>query len=282
MQRRLIHAVHLAQPHPHIVATPRRQVLAHVIGPNRQLAMAPIDQHRQLDRRRPPVVDQRVQRRPNRASGEEHVVDQHDHRAVDIAGNAAGQNPRRAAPRQIVAVEAVVDRPRRNSPPVDRLNRDRQPLRQRHPARLHPHQHQRLRRRMPLNDLVRDPRQRPAHPRLIQHRPGRDAPQLSLRAVLRPEAARRRRAHRAPRTTAERQRGSCPKRSWRRAARQRAIIRRPSRPLGTGLKSNRRALSLAAHPRCAPPRFCHQRYARRPPPSCISGGSRLGMPSSIG
>ena len=57
------------------------QVLAHVVGPDRQLAVAPVDHHRQLHRPGPAVVAEGVEGGPDGAPGEQHVVDQHDGRA---------------------------------------------------------------------------------------------------------------------------------------------------------------------------------------------------------
>ena len=45
-----------------------RHVLADVVGPDRQLAMAAVDEHGQADRLGPPEVDQRVHRGPDRAT----------------------------------------------------------------------------------------------------------------------------------------------------------------------------------------------------------------------
>ena len=59
----------------------RRQVLADVVGPDRQLAMAAVDDDGELHGVRPAVVVERVERGAHRAAGEEHVVDQHDGRA---------------------------------------------------------------------------------------------------------------------------------------------------------------------------------------------------------
>ena len=60
-----------------------RQVLADVVGPDRQLAMAAVDDDRQLHRARPPVVVQRLERGADGAAGEQHVVDEHHGRAVE-------------------------------------------------------------------------------------------------------------------------------------------------------------------------------------------------------
>ena len=50
-------------------------------------AMAAVDHDRQLHRTRSAVAVHRVERGPDRASGEEHVIDEHDDRAVDIFGD---------------------------------------------------------------------------------------------------------------------------------------------------------------------------------------------------
>ena len=56
----------------------RREILADVVGANRQLAVAAVDQHRQLHGAGPAPVGQRVERGADGATGEEDVVDQYD------------------------------------------------------------------------------------------------------------------------------------------------------------------------------------------------------------
>ena len=59
-------------------ATLRRQVLADEVGPDRQLAVAPVDEHRELHRAGPTELGERVERGADRPPGEEHVVDEDD------------------------------------------------------------------------------------------------------------------------------------------------------------------------------------------------------------
>ena len=66
------------------------EVLAHEVGADGELAVAAVDEDGELDRSRPPDVVERVERRPNRASAEEDVVDEHHDRAVDPAGGDVG------------------------------------------------------------------------------------------------------------------------------------------------------------------------------------------------
>ena len=66
VEQHFVLAVDLLQPHLHALLQRRRQVLADVVGLDRQLAVAAVDEHDQLDRARPAEVDQRVERRADR------------------------------------------------------------------------------------------------------------------------------------------------------------------------------------------------------------------------
>ena len=76
--RDLVHAVELAHPHVDVLGGRGRQVLADVVGADRQLAVAAVDQHRQLHPLGAAVGEQRLDRGPHGAPGVEHVVDDHD------------------------------------------------------------------------------------------------------------------------------------------------------------------------------------------------------------
>src|SRR5205823_2102915 len=65
-----------------------------VIGLDRQFAPAAVDQHRELDTCRPPEIEQFVDRSADAATGEQHVIHQHDRRAIDVELELA---PARAA-----------------------------------------------------------------------------------------------------------------------------------------------------------------------------------------
>ncbi len=74
--------VQLLDPDVDPLAARGRQVLAHVVGADRQLAMAAVDEHRELHPLRAPVVEQRVDRRPHGAAREQDVVDEDDVRPL--------------------------------------------------------------------------------------------------------------------------------------------------------------------------------------------------------
>src|SRR2546428_5268338 len=79
------------------------------IGVDGQLAMPAIDQHRQHDRARTPEIDQRVERRANRAAGIENIVDQHHDFVVDRLGELCRlHRPFPPDPPQIVAIAGDV------------------------------------------------------------------------------------------------------------------------------------------------------------------------------
>ena len=82
-------AVHLLEQDVHHLRPGSRDVLADVVGADGQLAVSAVDEHRQLDDPRPAVLGQRVKRRPNRAAGEQHVVDEDDDRVVETGGGKA-------------------------------------------------------------------------------------------------------------------------------------------------------------------------------------------------
>src|SRR5690606_40395247 len=66
-----------------LLVAPGGQVLAHEVGPDRQLPVPAVDHDRELHGPRPPVAVDGVEGRPDRAAGEDDVVDQHDHRSEE-------------------------------------------------------------------------------------------------------------------------------------------------------------------------------------------------------
>src|SRR5947199_5732499 len=106
----LVHAVRLGEPDLHLLAAGGGEVLAHVVRTDGKLAMAPVDQHREVDGLGPAEVDQRVHRGKHRTAGEEHVVDEQDAAAIDGERDVGPLHDRVLdAAIQIVAVERDVD-----------------------------------------------------------------------------------------------------------------------------------------------------------------------------
>jgi hypothetical protein len=67
--------VDLGEQDMHHLALRGGQVLPDVVGADRELAVAAVDQDRELDRARPPEVVQGIERGAHRPAREQHVVD---------------------------------------------------------------------------------------------------------------------------------------------------------------------------------------------------------------
>jgi hypothetical protein len=68
--------VDLDELHPHVLALRGREVLADVVGSDRKLAVASVDEDGELDAGRAAVFEERVDRGADRAARIEHVVDE--------------------------------------------------------------------------------------------------------------------------------------------------------------------------------------------------------------
>ena len=86
-------------------------VLADVVGPDRDLAVAAIDEDRQADGLRPAEVDEGIHRRPDRPARVQDVVDEDDGRAVQVERQVGALDDRLLGDqREVVAVERDVER----------------------------------------------------------------------------------------------------------------------------------------------------------------------------
>src|SRR5207249_4464592 len=85
----------LAEPDGHALAPGGREVLADVVGANRQLAVAAVDQDRELDRPRPPEVDDGVEGSADGTAREEDVVHQDDGLVLDRERDVGPADDRR-------------------------------------------------------------------------------------------------------------------------------------------------------------------------------------------
>src|SRR5579864_8743547 len=95
-----------------------RERSADVLRSDGKLALAAVDQHRELDLPRSPVIEQFVHRRAHRAPRVEHVVDHHDVPAADFERNLRRLHLVMQSSRvEIVAVERDVERAHRRLEP---------------------------------------------------------------------------------------------------------------------------------------------------------------------
>ena len=102
-------AVDFLQQHPHRLPLAGREVLTDVISADRKLAMAAINQDRELDRPWPAEVGEGIEGRPDGPSRIENVVDEDDDLVVHAAGQFGATHRPDAPKAKIVAVHRGVE-----------------------------------------------------------------------------------------------------------------------------------------------------------------------------
>src|SRR5918999_978944 len=104
----LIDLVDLDELHLHALAARRREVLPDVVGADRELAMPAVREDRELDARRTAVVEERLDRRPDRAAGVEDVVDQDARPPLEREAEVRGADERLRVPGWLGATDLDV------------------------------------------------------------------------------------------------------------------------------------------------------------------------------
>ena len=136
----------------------RWHVLSHEVGAYRELAVTAIDEHRETDRAGPAVVDERVHRRADGASGEQHVIHENDDLVVDREVQRRLADDRRVADaREVVPVERDVERTEGNGRVLVRADRVAKPDGQDVAARADTNDGETGEVAVAFDDLVRDP-----------------------------------------------------------------------------------------------------------------------------
>ena len=142
-----------------IVVGRRRQVLTDEVRADGQLTVAAVDEHRETDRARPSVVDERVHCRADRPAGEQHIVDEDDDAVVDRKRDLRRAHDRGISDAgQVVAVQRDVDGTERQLDPFVVLDRGADSRRERVTARANTDDGEKGEVAIALDDLVRDPR----------------------------------------------------------------------------------------------------------------------------
>src|SRR5918999_5728490 len=118
-----------------------RQVLADVIGTDGKLSVAAVGQASELDTPRAPVVEERLDRRADRAARVEDVVDEHARHPLERKVEARRADDRlrllrrlAAADLDVVAVEGDVERAARDLLAAELVDEPAQALRERDAA----------------------------------------------------------------------------------------------------------------------------------------------------
>ena len=125
-----------------------------------QLPAAPVHQHRQFDAPGPPVIDEGVQRRPDGAAGEQHVV--HQHHLLVVNGPRQFRLAHQGLMAElgpVVPVEGDIQHPHPHRPGTPPGNVGGQPLGQKGAAGPDAHQHQFVLVLMVRHDLIGKPLQ---------------------------------------------------------------------------------------------------------------------------
>src|SRR5919204_5217632 len=176
-QEDLVDLVHLEELHLDALLARGREVLAHVVGADRQLAVAAVDEHGELDARGPAVVEQGVDRGADRAARVEDVVDEDDRAALEreVELRRADdwlrvQRRLAAAHLHVVAVEGDVDGAEDGRDAGALLDEPPEPLRERYPAGVDADERDLVEVGVPLDDLVGDPGERPVEGGLVHER----------------------------------------------------------------------------------------------------------------
>src|ERR1700722_19599664 len=89
-----VEAIDLAQFDEYALTLWGGNVLAHVVGANRHLALAAIDEHRELNRFAPAEIGYRAECRTHGAAGIKHVIDEDDPFAVERKCDVASDQSR--------------------------------------------------------------------------------------------------------------------------------------------------------------------------------------------
>ena len=162
--RDLVDVVELLDADVDALAARGRQVLADVVGADRQLAVAAVGQDGELHLRRAPVVEQRLDRGADGAARVEDVVDDDDRPAVDAEVQPAGVHDRRLGARaDVVAVEGDVELAQRDVVLEQIAQQALQALGEDRPATVDAHEGDAVSGIVVLHDLVRDSHERTAH-----------------------------------------------------------------------------------------------------------------------
>ena len=177
LDRDLVELVGLLEPDEDALVARGRQVLADVVGADRQLAVAAVGEHGELHPLRAPVVEEGVDRRPDGAPGEQHVVDEDDGAPVEVEVEVRAVDDRLGAGLaavEVVAVEGDVEVAERHLGAGELADQGVQAAGEDGAAGVDPDQRDgRLGAGVLLDDLVRDPHERAAQIVAIEDNPVR-------------------------------------------------------------------------------------------------------------
>ena len=149
--------------HLDALVAPGGQVLAHEVGPDRQLPVAAVDHHRQLHGAGPPPGGERLEGGADGPAGEKDVVDEDHDAPGDVEGQVGDLLGEHGAQPDVVAVKRDVDGAEGHRHPLDLLEHRGEPFGERHAAGLQPDDDNVFQPAVALDDLVGDAHQGPSN-----------------------------------------------------------------------------------------------------------------------
>src|SRR4051795_123256 len=180
-----VHFVHLDELHLNALAAGGRKVFADVVGPDRELAMPAVDEACELDAGGPAVLEEGLDRGPDRAAGVEDVVHEDTRHAFErkvelrrFDDGLGVQRPLAAADDDIVAMKGDVDAAERDLDAVEVFDQAPEPLGERDAAGLDADEGDGREVTVPLDDLMGDAGDRPVQALRIQE----NAPCIHMRS----------------------------------------------------------------------------------------------------
>src|SRR3954451_11273793 len=177
--------VHLDELHLDALAAGGGKVLSDVVGPDGKLAVAPVDEARQLDARRAPVFEDGLDRCADRPARVEDVVHEDAGHALEgevelrrLDDGLSVDRPLAAAHDDVVAMEGDVDAPDCHLDPAEVRDQPPEPLGERNAPRLNADESDTREVAVALDDLVSDAGDGPVERLRVQE----DTPCIDMRS----------------------------------------------------------------------------------------------------
>ena len=155
--------------HSHLLVERSRYVPPNIVGADRQLPVASIDQDGKLDATGPPEIIESVHCGPHGSSRVQHVVDQNNRPSLDRHGDARRTHDRATTSAQIVTIQADVELSDRRSRSLELLNEVGCPFGQVNATRVNADDHDVRLAHVPFEDLMGDTDEGATHLLAVEH-----------------------------------------------------------------------------------------------------------------
>ena len=153
-------AIDFLQKEADVLVRRGRDVLADKISADGKLAVPSVNEDCKLHAGGAAEIAQRIERRADGAAGEQNIVDKHDGQSVDVEANVGRVNLGGKMRREIIAIEADVERAERYVGAFDLLDLTRKAMSEQIASGEDSHQGDVRGTMVGLENLVRDARER--------------------------------------------------------------------------------------------------------------------------